>query len=176
MPRRAALGAAALLLTAGSLPTATAARALPAAPGQARICTSDLTNFDDQPTITLPAGLVFAAWGRAAGDLRMLRLDPNYPPARPDNQTAFVTTAPVSLTAAAPCALAPARALLSERRAWRGPALSPADGLVFQPVDTLGPNGIRSLGQEELTLASLLAMNILTASPAGPIGEPVNAP
>ena len=143
-----------------------------AGPNQLRICASDLTNFDDLPTIAIPAGLVFAAWGRAPGDLRSLRLDPNYPPARETGQSAIVVTAAVTLTADRPCALAPAQALVSSRRAWRSAAISPSDGNVYQAVDTLGPDGVRSLGHEERSLSQLLSMNILTASPAGPIGNP----
>ena len=143
-----------------------------AAPGQVRICASDLTNFDDTPSLDVPAGLVFAAWGRAAGDLRALRLDPNYPPARTTGQTALVTTAPAQLTAERPCALTSARALVSPGRAWRSQTLAPADGTVYEATGTLGPNGVRGIGEEQLGLASLLSMNILVAAPAGPIDDP----
>ena len=164
-------------LTCAALIGAPLVGASPArAAGQARICASDLTNFDDQPSITVPAGLVFAAWGPASGDLRTLRLDPNYPPARTTGQTAFVTRQATTLTAGAPCALVPARTLLSTQRAWHGGTLSPRDDIVFQAVDSLGPHGVRSLGQEELDLAALLGMNILTASPAAPIDDPVTVP
>ncbi len=145
------------------------------APGQVRVCASDLTNFDDAPALAIPAGLVFAAWGRAGGDLRTMRLDPNYPPARITGQSALVTTADADLTAEHPCALVAARGLVSPGRAWRTPPPT-SDGTVYEAVDTLGPGGLRSLGQEALATSQLLSMNILVAAPAGPIGDPRTIP
>lgn len=150
----------AILLCVGLL--AAAAPAL--AEGRLRICASDLTNFDDTPRLDLPAGLVFAAWGQAGGDLRQARLDPNYPPARATGQAAVVLAAAVSLTADAPCTLAPARTLVSSQHNWRQAQLASNESLVFQAVDTLDGDDLRARASEHPGLYDVLAGNILAAT------------
>lgn len=157
----------AFLLSVGLL----AAAAPAAAEGRLRICASDLTNFDDTPRLDLPAGLVFAAWGQASGDLRQARLDPNYPPARATGQAAIMLDATVSLTADAPCTTAPARTLVSARHNWRQAQLAAGDSLVFQAVDTLDGDDLRARASEHPGLYDVLAGNILAATVAAPLAD-----
>lgn len=164
-----------LLAVAG---LASASISVSAHAGSLRVCASDLTNFDDTPALVLPAGLVFTAWGPASGDLRRMRLDPNYPPARMTGQNAVVLAAQVTLTAETPCAAVPARSLVSDRHRWRGATLGVGDGIVFQAIDTLDPAGtdLRDRSAEIHSLYDLLAMNILTASVVDEIADPVTIP
>ena len=139
--------------------------------GTMRICASQLVDFDDMPALALPAGLIFTEWGSQAGDLRALRLDPDYPPARGAGaQSAVVLGADVTLTASAPCAVAPARALVSPSHDWRT-AVVPAGQAVFLATDTLGPDGPRALAVEQRALYEVLTMNVLTARVESPAGD-----
>ncbi len=158
---RATMFCLALLTAAGSASAA----------GSLRICASDLTNFDDTPRLDLPTGLVFTAWGQAPGDLRQARLDPNYPPARATGQAAIVLASPVSLTADAPCVIAPAQALVSSQHNWRRPTAAPGDGTVFQAVDTLDGDSLRARSAEHPGLYDVLAGNLLAANVAEPVGD-----
>jgi hypothetical protein len=141
--------------------------AAPAAQAQVRICASDLTNFDDTPTITVPAGVIFAAWGHAGGDLRQVRLDPNYPPARENGQTAFVTTQPVQLSASAACAVTDAKRLVSAQRAWHDQPVTAGDQMVYTAAGVRAPAG--DVTREGQTLSVLMSMNILAATVTGPL-------
>ncbi len=143
--------------------------------GTLRICASDLTDFDDMPVLSLPSGLIFTEWGPESGDLRTLRLDPDYPPARSTGQAAIVTEAAVTLTAPAPCADVEARALVSAGHDWRRPTI-PAGKSTFLASDTLGPDGPRALGAEERALYEILTMNVLAARPATTIADAETTP
>ena len=150
---------------AGSLLAGCAANA-----GTLRVCASDLTDFDDTPSLSLPAGLIFTEWGPEGGDLRTLRLDPDYPPARATGQAAVVLAAPVTLTGAAPCADAAARALVSPAHGWRHATIPPGPS-AFLASDTLGPDGPRALGAEERALYEVLTMNVLAARAATVVAD-----
>ncbi len=149
-----------------------------ASAGSLRVCASDLVNFDDTPALAVPGGLIFTEWGSASGDLRQMRLDPNYPPARRSGQGALVTTGEVTLTADAPCALAPARALVSPRHGWRTAMIDPAANTVFEAADTLdGRQGDGRQGDSgQGDTYALLTMNALAARPVESIGNPQSIP
>ena len=160
----------AVLLFAASVLMSGAAHA-----GTLRVCASDLVNFDDTPSLSLPAGLIFTEWGPEGDDLRTLRLDPDYPPARASGQAAVVLTVPVTLTDAAPCADADARALVSPAHGWRREAILPGSS-AFLASDTLGPNGPRALGAEERALYEVLTMNVLAARPKTVVADAETVP
>ena len=168
MPKGRARLAASLL--AACVPAVGTARA-----GTVRVCASDLTNFDDMPTLSLPAGLIFTEWGPEGDDLRTLRLDPDYPPARSTGQAALVLDEPATLTAASPCAVIDARALVSPAHGWRRATITPGPA-AFLASDTLGPDGPRALGAEERALYEVLTMNVLAARPATTVADAETVP
>ena len=143
--------------------------------GTLDVCASDLVNFDDMPRLALPAGLIFVEWGTAGGDLRRMRLDPDYPPARVNGQAAVVTTGPLVLTASRSCGTVGARALVSPSHRWSASTVTPGDD-VFLASDTLGPDGPRPLGAEDRRLYEILTMNVLVARPVSPVADATATP
>lgn len=121
------------------------------ASGHVRICTTRAADSDPLfRSVSLPQHAVFSDGGRLTGDLR----DPWNPVVfQPtDRSLAFVTTEPVTLTRATPCAVAGAMVLSGE--GYRGTPLAAADNHVWDLDHVLGfPQG----GEQPDNLSPLIA-------------------
>lgn len=128
--------------------------------GRVRICASTDFDFRSPTVIKLPARAAFekSSWVFLGTDLRASSLEEGTMPPPTPEKASFITTAPVTLTKAHPCAEVGARMLL--REAWSDvPTASASDGHIWHFVQVLDyshwrqPNGLTPLIDDALVRA-----------------------